>query len=395
VTLQGTADSGDGLTLPATVRVQVTEPVHENAALTTGATVAATYTEPGYSAAGLRNGNLTDKAWSNWRSGTKNASDTLTVTLPARRTLARVVTHFYRDGTTDSYAERLRIQTRTATGAWVDASGDVSVPVGAPAPAVAVPLTTPVTTDAVRVVLTAHPNRHMTVSEIEVSALAPGRSSDARADTIAVGGTPIAGFDPATLSYRVPAGPGAPPAVTALAADPYADVQVTTSGRTATVKVTSEDGSQTRTYTVELLAKTEAGGGVGGTVPATLDLRLGTAPSLGTFALGVAREYEAALAATVTSTAGNAALTVSDPSTTAPGRLVNGAFSLARPLELRAGTGAFAPLGAAPLTLLDYDGPVGNDAVTIGLRQVIGATEPLRTGSYAKTLTFSLSTTAP
>ena len=38
---------------------------------------------------------------------------------------------------------------------------------------------------------------------------------------------------------------------------------------------------------------------------------------------------------------------------------------------------------------------MSNDAVTIAFKQHIGATEPLRTGSYAKTLTFTLSTTTP
>jgi hypothetical protein len=33
--------------------------------------------------------------------------------------------------------------------------------------------------------------------------------------------------------------------------------------------------------------------------------------------------------------------------------------------------------------------------VTIALRQTIGANDALRTGSYSKTLTFMLSTTAP
>jgi hypothetical protein len=33
--------------------------------------------------------------------------------------------------------------------------------------------------------------------------------------------------------------------------------------------------------------------------------------------------------------------------------------------------------------------------VTIAFKQHIGATEPLRTGSYTKTLTFTLSTTSP
>ena len=42
-----------------------------------------------------------------------------------------------------------------------------------------------------------------------------------------------------------------------------------------------------------------------------------------------------------------------------------------------------------------YSGPVSNDPVTITFKQAIGATEPLRTGAYTKTLTFTLSTTAP
>jgi hypothetical protein len=33
--------------------------------------------------------------------------------------------------------------------------------------------------------------------------------------------------------------------------------------------------------------------------------------------------------------------------------------------------------------------------VTIGLKQPIGAKDALRTGAYAKTLTFTLSTTTP
>ena len=55
----------------------------------------------------------------------------------------------------------------------------------------------------------------------------------------------------------------------------------------------------------------------------------------------------------------------------------------------------FAPLGAAPLTLLNYDGPVSNSAVTVNFRQPIDATDGLRSGSYSKTLTFTLSTTTP
>ena len=38
---------------------------------------------------------------------------------------------------------------------------------------------------------------------------------------------------------------------------------------------------------------------------------------------------------------------------------------------------------------------MSNDAVTLGFRQAIGANDALRTGTYSKTLTFTLSTTTP
>src|SRR4051794_12383204 len=140
-------------------------------------------------------------------------------------------------------------------------------------------------------------------------------------------------------------------------------------------------------------------GDVGGTVPATLSLTLGTPAAFGAFTPGAAKDYAASMTANVISTAGDAALSVADPSTTAPGKLVNGAFSLASPLQANAknsaSSSAFAPVSGSPLTILTYSGPVSNDAVTIGFKQSIAANEPLRTGSYAKTLTFTLSTTTP
>jgi carboxypeptidase T len=138
-------------------------------------------------------------------------------------------------------------------------------------------------------------------------------------------------------------------------------------------------------------------GTVGGTVPATLSLTLGPAASFGSFVPGLARDYDASTSATVTSTAGDATLSVADPSATAPGHLVNGSFALAQPLKAAA-SHLGSPLGtltAVPTTLLTYSAPVSNDAVTLAFRQSIGASEPLRTGTYAKTLTFTLSTTTP
>jgi hypothetical protein len=44
---------------------------------------------------------------------------------------------------------------------------------------------------------------------------------------------------------------------------------------------------------------------------------------------------------------------------------------------------------------LTYAGPVSNDQATLTFSQAIGSTDALRTGTYAKTLTFTLSTTNP
>jgi hypothetical protein len=139
-----------------------------------------------------------------------------------------------------------------------------------------------------------------------------------------------------------------------------------------------------------------------GTVPATLSLSLGTPASFGAFTPGVPRDYNASTTASVISTAGDAALSVHDPSSTATGRLVNGTFALPQALQASAsslgGTGsAFGPVAgsANPRTLLTYNAPKSNDSVTLSFRQSIGANDALRTGAYGKTLTFTLSTTTP
>ena len=133
-------------------------------------------------------------------------------------------------------------------------------------------------------------------------------------------------------------------------------------------------------------------GDVGGTVPPTLALTLGAPASFGAFTPGVARDYDASSTANVISTAGDAVLSVSDPSTSSPGHLVNGAFVMPSALRVRAGDAAFTTV---PATLKSYAEPVSNDSVTLGFRQHVDAGDALRTGTYAKTLTFTLSTTAP
>jgi enterochelin esterase-like enzyme len=124
-------------------------------------------------------------------------------------------------------------------------------------------------------------------------------------------------------------------------------------------------------------ASTSAGGGVGGAVPATLSLTLGSSAAFGAFTPGADEEYTASTSANVISTAGDASLTVTDP-----GVLTNGSFALTEPLRVE-------------FSKTSWTAPVTNDPVTVTFRQHIAATQPLRTGTYTKTLTFTLSTTTP
>ena len=123
-------------------------------------------------------------------------------------------------------------------------------------------------------------------------------------------------------------------------------------------------------------------GTVGGTVPATLALTLGAPAQFGAFTPGVAREYTASTTATVVSTAGDATLTVADPSSTRPA-----IWSTARS-RCRSRCRASA-------SVKTWTAPTSNESVTVTFKQAIGANDALRTGTYAKTLTFTLSTTTP
>ena len=127
-----------------------------------------------------------------------------------------------------------------------------------------------------------------------------------------------------------------------------------------------------------------------------LSLSVATPAPLGPFAPGVAAVYNQSMAASVTSTAGNAALSVTDPSDNHTGHLVNGTYWLPSPLQVAAG-GPFAPVGglASPTSLRSWTAPVSNDPVTVSFRQSIGAADGLRAGTYSKTLVFELSTTSP
>ncbi len=208
-----------------------------------------------------------------------------------------------------------------------------------------------------------------------------------------------------TLSYSWDFGDGTPASTQQNPSHTY------TAGGTYAAKVTVSDGKG-GTVTSDPLSvvvtgggppqSTSTTGGITATVGSVLAITLSNTATFGAITPGVGKDYTASIAALVTSTAGDAKLTVADPSANAPGHLVNGQYSLAAPLQAQATnaahpTSAFAVVTGAdsPLTLLTWNAATSADAVTIGLKQTIGATEVLRSGGYTKTLTFTVSTTTP
>lgn len=124
-------------------------------------------------------------------------------------------------------------------------------------------------------------------------------------------------------------------------------------------------------------ATVQAPGAASGSVAATLALTLGAPPTFGAFTPGVERDYWATTTANVVSTAAEATLSVSDP-----GHLTNGTFSLPEPLRVTFSKSA-------------WTAPVANDESIVTFQQHIGAGDALRTGVYAKALTFTLATSTP
>ena len=108
----------------------------------------------------------------------------------------------------------------------------------------------------------------------------------------------------------------------------------------------------------------------------------GRSGEFGAFTPGIAKEYTAATTATVISTAGDATLTVADPSS--DGHRPPGQRHV---LPGRAAAG--------PGRHQDLDRPDLQRVGPVTFKQSIAANEPLRTGTYSKTLTFTLSTTTP
>ena len=252
--------------LPATgddvrVVVRVNPPAPVNLARNTGGaaypSATATFTGQYDSTAAVLDGVVSSNRWTNWDPNDWLAADTLTVDLGAVKAVSSVRLDFYDDlgGTRPPATADLQRQD-PASGSWVSLTGGpVAVTDGQ------VVLRQPYAgqLQRVRVVMTARPGTCIAVSEFSV--FGPGTStlpvlgSDAALESITVAGQPVVGFAPDTLTYDVDISDREVPPVVAAARDPFATVAVTLPSAVpgeATVVVTAEDKSATRTYRIAL-----------------------------------------------------------------------------------------------------------------------------------------------
>ncbi|MDT0116543.1 M12 family metallo-peptidase [Microbacterium sp. PRF11] len=255
IRIDGTADSAiaGNPGLPAVLTVFVTEGNAVNVA-PNSETRTASYTEPGYSIDRTVNGDLRDKAWSDWRWGGSNPTETLTYTWSSSQLLDTVVLTGFRDGGDHSLPAEVRVsytddrsgERVTTAPVPVDTDGDL--------PQATVDLRVdgrPAWTSSIDVELTATEDSYLTISEVEAFSRTASRASSASLGRLNVNGVPLTGFDPATTHYEATVDGSRWPIVSAVASDTAATVSVgavdPATGRVA-IEVTAADGKTTRTY---------------------------------------------------------------------------------------------------------------------------------------------------
>ncbi|WP_193755237.1 reprolysin-like metallopeptidase [Microbacterium testaceum] len=183
VRIDGTAESAvaGNPGLPAVLTVFVTEGSAVNVA-PMSETRTASYTEPGYSIDQTVNGDLYDKAWSDWRGDGSNPTETLTYTWSSPQLLDTVVLTGFRDGgdhslpaeVSVSYTDDRSGERVTTTPVPIDTEGDV------PQATIDVRVDgSPAWTSAIDVHLTAKEDSYLTISEVRAFSRTASRASAA------------------------------------------------------------------------------------------------------------------------------------------------------------------------------------------------------------------------
>ncbi|HEV3093341.1 MAG TPA: choice-of-anchor Q domain-containing protein [Solirubrobacteraceae bacterium] len=180
--------------------------------------------------------------------------------------------------------------------------------------------------------------------------------------------------------------------------------------RVAVVAHNASGASAPATSEPSAVVEASVGVGVEGKVPFTQTLATTCSPVvLGPFHPGKTQEYNNTCGLKATSTAAESKLVAEDASATNRGHLVqvytHGAlketYFLPEPLETNAATSPQGGIGGVltslvtPVTLLTYAKPFSEDEVTVKFNQKIGLHDHLHTGTYAKMITLTLSTTTP
>ena len=211
--------------------------------------------------AALCNGDKTDKAWSTWLSSGLSLAQkeaqlnpTATFTFGQTKTI-QGVTVYYGQENGDRFPGRTIVEYQDASGTWQELGTSDS-----PSATTTITAPAPVKATAVRI---QSPNRDdsssnwIIVSEIEIDrTFTPQPSDDATLGDLRLDGTTIGGFSPDATGYQgTLSDPGAYPLVQAYAKDSAATlVLVQPSAENdgvATISVTSADGLQTQTTTVD------------------------------------------------------------------------------------------------------------------------------------------------
>ncbi len=118
----------------------------------------------------LIDGNASGKGWDDWTGNGYSRDSWLQFEWSAERTFDSIVVHTYKDGPTATWPSRIQVQTRNASGAWVDADAAATLEqdASASAPVAVIDATKVPAASALRLRLTSEANTWQSIAEVDV-----------------------------------------------------------------------------------------------------------------------------------------------------------------------------------------------------------------------------------